>query len=133
MTPPLLQTIMARRLAAVRVLSLGLLLGVWAAPNDAAQSSSVFTVTVTLQKEAVASTGLCSSKAGAGTFGASVTVVCATGLVTEQDAIDKGFLTYISSYEQSGVVDSYTGVGTSTAFRILSAAGQEYVEMMVGW
>lgn len=141
----LLSQTIARSLTAARVLSIGLLLGAWASPNNAAQSSSEFAVTVTLQKAATANTGLCSSNTGVGAFGATVTVVCATGVVVGLEATGKGmpwlpvhggayrFLTRVSSEGQSGTVDSYTGVGTSTTFRVVSWAGQEYTEMTIGW
>ena len=136
----------ARRMTALRALSLGLLLGSWALPNTAAaQSGAEFTVSVTLNKPAISNTGLCSSNTGVGTFGATVTVVCGTDTVVGLEAIGRGmpwqpihggayrFLTRILSDELSGTVDSYTGVGTSTTFRIMSSAGREYVEMTIGW
>ena len=134
-----------RRRAACRAVALALWLGGWALPGTAAQSGSAFTVTVTLNKPAAAGTGLCRSRTGAGTFGATVTVVCGTGTVIGLEATGHGmpwlpmhggayrFLTRITSAELSGTVDSYTGVGTSTSFRLISAAGWEYVEMTVGW
>ena len=43
------------------------------------------------------------------------------------------FLTYIDGKEVPGSVDSYAGVGTTTAFRVVSTGGRAYVEMTVGW
>ena len=111
----------------------------------AAQSTAAFTVAVTLNKSATSSTGLCSSNTGVGAFGATVTVVCTTGIITGLEAVGTGmpwkpthggayrFLTRVSSDSLSGTVDSYTGAGTSTAYRIVSLAGRDYIEMTVGW
>ncbi len=113
---------------------------------DAAQDSAQFAVSVTLQPApATAVTGLCRSNTGLGAFGATVTVVCGTGNVVGIDALGSGmpwlpthggayrFLTHVSRDDISGTVDSYTGSGTSTEFRIVSWAGKEYIEMTVGW
>jgi hypothetical protein len=83
---------------------------------------------------------------GVGAFGAAVTVVCGTPPVTGSDgAAQPGtswrpssgeafrFLTHVASHELSGTIDSYAGAGTSTAFRVVTLAGREYVEMTVGW
>ena len=131
-------------LPVLRDFSLGLVLGCCVLPNQAAQSNSSFDVAVTLPA-ASPGTALCRSENGVGAFGATVTVVCATGFVTNLDLTAKGlpglpvhggayrFLTRVSSDEMSGTVDSYAGAGTSTAFRLVSTAGREYVEMTVGW
>ena len=130
---------------ALAALVLGLLPGAWLSPGMAAQSSAAFTVSVTLNKPASSTTGLCSSNTGVGAFGATVTVVCGTGIVTGLEAVATGmprtpthggayrFLTRVSSDNLSGTVDSYTGAGTSTAYRLVSLAGRDYIEMTVGW
>ena len=123
-----------------------MLLGGWALPGNAGQATAEFNVTVSLQKEAVKSnTGLCRSNSGGGTFGATVTVVCATGAVLGLEAMGKGmpwlpvhggayrFLTHVSSENQSGTVDSDTGVGTSAAVRVVSLTDQEYTELTISW
>ena len=78
-------------------------------------------------------------------FGATVTVVCGTSTVFGLEAVGRGmpwkpvhggayrFLTRITSAEITGTVDSYTGANTSTTFRIVNSAGQEFVEMTVEW
>ena len=129
-------------------MALGLLLGAWLSPGMAAQSSAGFIVSVNLNKPAISSTtGLCSSNTGVGTFGATVTVVCGTDIVTGMEAVATGFprtpthggayrfLTRVSSdnISMSGTIDSYTGAGTSTAYRVVSLDGRDYVEMTVGW
>jgi phosphoenolpyruvate carboxylase len=101
---------------------------------------------VTLVSAAIRpATGRCSSDTGVGAFGATVTVVCATGAVTGLEATGTNmpwrpihggacrFLTHISKDQLSGTIDSYAGVGTSTAFRVVGLPGREYVEMTVGW
>ena len=111
----------------------------------ATQAAAAFAVSVTWTKPVTSNTGLCSSNTGAGTFGATVTVVCGTTVVTGLEAVGMGmpwkpthggafrFLTRVSSDSMSGTVDSYTGAGTSTAYKIVSLAGREYIEMTVGW
>ena len=43
------------------------------------------------------------------------------------------FVTFISGNQLPGIVDAYTSGGTSTAFRVVSLADREYIEMTVGW
>ena len=131
---------------ALAALVLGLLPAAWLSTCLAAQSSAGFIVSVSLNKTAISSTtGLCSSNTRVGAFGATVTVVCGTGIVTGLEAVATGmpgkpihggayrFLTRVSSDTMSGTIDSYTGAGTSTAYRIVSLAGRDYIEMTVGW
>ena len=133
---------------ALAALALVLLPGAWLSTCLAAQSSAGFIVSVNLNKPAISSTtGLCSSNTGVGTFGATVTVVCGTDIVTGMEAVATGFprtpthggayrfLTRVSSdnISMSGTIDSYTGAGTSTAYRVVSLDGRDYVEMTVGW
>lgn len=133
-------------LAVFRRFAMGLLLGCWAFSSMAGQSTSGFGVAVTLVKPGGSSTtGLCSSQTVPGAFGATVTVVCGTTIVAGLEVTAQGmpwrpvhggayrFLTRFSVDDVFGTVDSYTGVGTSTTFRIIGASGQEYVEMTVGW
>ncbi|PKO61700.1 MAG: hypothetical protein CVU24_07430 [Betaproteobacteria bacterium HGW-Betaproteobacteria-18] len=125
---------------------LALLLAGWTLPNNAAQSSTQFAVSVTLRSAAAAvNTGLCRSTAGVGAFGATLTVTCTTGKVIGLDTPDLSLswvsayggayraLTHVSGDTMSGTVDSYTGTGTSTEFRIVSLADKEYIEMTVVW
>ena len=140
-----LMPVAARSIAAIRVLSLGLLLSAGALPNHAAETGSAFNVKVTLRPPDLSNTGSCSNNTGVGAFGATVTVVCGTGTVIGLEATGTGmpwrpvhggafrFLTQISGDALAGTVDSYTSADTSTAFRIVSSAGREYIEMTVGW
>ena len=133
---------------ALTALALGLLLGAWTSLGMAGQSSAGFIVSVNLNKPDIFSTtGLCSSNTGVGAFGATVTVVCGTSIVTGLEAVATGmprkpthggayrFLTRVSSdnINMSGTIDSYTGAGTSTAYRVVSLDGRDYIEMTVGW
>lgn len=104
--------------------------------------SAHFTITVNLQ---MPDTGQCRSTQGGGTFGAAVTVVCATGAAIAIADADPDarwqpthggayrFLTHVTAREQSGTVDTYAGIGTTTGFRLVSSGGRDYVEMTVGW
>lgn len=144
MSAPIQSTLNSRAALAPRAgwIVLGLAAAL-ALSAHAAQSGASFAVSVNLLERAA--TGLCRSDTGAGAYGATVTVVCATGTVTGIEAVGRGmpwvpthggayrYLTRVSSDDLSGTVDSYTGSGTSTAFRIVSVAGREYVEMTVGW
>ena len=135
----------ARCLMLLRLLLLGMPLGSWTLPIHAGQTTADFNVSVTLQKSALANMGLCISNTGVGAFGATVTVVCTTGVAVGLEAIGKGmpwlpvhggayrFMTSVSNANQSAMVDSYTGIGTSSAFNTINSAGQDYIEMTIGW
>jgi hypothetical protein len=111
------------------------------APVYGAQVTATFDVVIKLQTN----TGVCSSSNATGAFGATVTLVCGTGLVTGISAAGSAmsfvpvhggayrFLTHISGDQLSATLDSYSGVGTSTAFRVVSVADRQYIEMTVGW
>ena len=109
---------------------------------QAAQTSATFDVLIKLQP----STGVCTSSNATGSFGATVTVVCGTSTVTGISAAGGSvmpfvpvhggayrFLTHISRDQLSATLDAYSGVGTSTAFRVVSLADRQYIEMTVGW
>ena len=135
----------ARCLMLLRLLLLGIPLGGWTLPIYAGQTSADFNVSVTLQKSALANVGLCASNSGMGAFGATVTVVCTTGVAVGLEAIGRGmpwqpvhggayrFVSNVSNANQSAMVDSYTSIGTSTAFNTMNSAGQDYIEMTIGW
>jgi hypothetical protein len=123
---------------------LALALGAWTAPSHAARSSVGFDIAVTPVLAADGGTGFCRSSAGTGAFGATVTVACNTGTVTDIEATGRRswlpthggayrYLIRVTSYDLLATIDSYVGAGTSTAFRVVSLAGREYVEMTVGW
>jgi hypothetical protein len=120
---------------------------VCASPARAIQLSNGFNVTVKLQPpQALANTGLCKSTNAPGAFGATVTIVCATGAIvdlapanTRQPYVPThgGAFRYVTQVSNGsgllGTVDVYSGLGTITTWRVISHAGQEYVEMTLGW
>lgn len=126
---------------ALRVLALAVALWSLVLPSEAAQLAASFKVSVTLTATGPSDTALCSSKASEASVGAMTTVVCATGEVPTPGSGASGsasagaqrFLTYVSGKEQFGTIDTYAGVGTTTAFRVVSLGGRAYVEMTVGW
>lgn len=70
----------------------------------------------------------------------AATVICETSSGNGERPVGQAayggnyrFLTYVDGKEVPGSVDSYAGVGTTTAFRVVSAGGRAYVEMTVGW
>jgi hypothetical protein len=133
----------AHQAVAAKAITLAALLIFWALPGQAAQSSAQFIVTINLQSP---DSGLCRSGTKIGTFGAAVTVVCTTGAIasfsgnstslsrtTMQDSSYR-FVTQVSRAGESlGTVDSYTGGGTVTSWRVISLVNQDYLEMMVHW
>jgi hypothetical protein len=86
---------------------------------------------------------------GPSTFGAIVTIVCATGAVVGVEAprmavpwapIHGGAyrFTRLTGNDLPGTpffggIDSYTGVGTVTSWRMVNLTDRDYLEMMFGW
>jgi len=115
----------------------------WALPGQAVQASADFAVSVRLASPSQSETGRCRTGSGQSVVGAYLTVLCAVQPAepvtpagpAPSRAAEEGYrvLTYITKDELSTTVDSYAGVGTTTAFRVLSARGTPYVEMTVGW
>lgn len=127
------------------VTALAVAFGCWTpGPAAAGQASSAFLVAVSLRAAGAFDTGLCRSTGPDIATTSTVTVVCDTGdggtapspgSAASPPAYGGNyrFLTYIDGKEVPGSVDSYAGVGTTTAFRVVSAGGRAYVEMTVGW
>ena len=136
-------------LAARAVILPAILLGVWLSPCHAGQSSGQFNVTINLQTgnpAPIATTGLCRSSTGVGMFGAALTVVCATGDIATYSGNPADLpwatipnnpyrlvTTVTNSGEMLGTIDSYTGAGTITSWRVLKLTDRDYLEMMVHW
>ncbi len=112
----------------------------------AGQASGNFLVTVNLLKGATPSSGLCRSSSLPGAFGATATVVCATGAVVDLEPgrlgqpwipTHGGAYRYVTQVNSGagplGIIDVYSGIGTVTAWRVISMAEREYLEMTVGW
>ena len=118
-----------------------------ASPARAVQLSTGFNVTIKLQPaQPPANTALCKSSNIPGAFGATVTIVCATGAIIDlapnsprQPYVPThgGAFRYVTQVSNAsgllGTVDVYSGVGTITTWRVISAAQREYLEMTVGW
>ena len=119
------------------------LLSSWAVPAYALTAQNSFSVSINVQP---ANTALCKSASSIGIFGAAVTVICSTGAFASYSDYDSKlpwtamqdstyrFVTQISrSGETLGTVDSYTGGGTVTSWRVIKLANRDYLEMMVHW
>ena len=112
----------------------------------AAPKTEAVRVSVTLQGGGALSGGVCRNSTGTGLFGATVTIVCASGVVLDL-SIDKpgmpwlpthgGAYRYITQVSGGagllGSVDIYSGIGTITALRLVSNVDRDYLEMVVGW
>jgi hypothetical protein len=123
------------------------LMSIWAAPAFAGTAQASFAVQIDLQNSntITPNTGLCRSTSMIGTFGASMTVYCATGAIasfsgdpstlpwtTKQDSSYR-FVTQVSrAGELLGTIDIYTG-GTVTSWRVIRLTDRDYLEMMVHW
>ena len=131
---------------------LAVVLGLPAAQVHAGSASGQFNVTVDLQPATVPvapSSAFCVRGPGPDTFGAIVTIVCATGVVVDVKAprtaapwvpIHGGAyrFTQLAGHELPGQrlmggIESYTGVGTVTTWRRVSLPDRDYLEMLVGW
>lgn len=131
------------------------LLGVWAFPAHAAQNSGQFAVSInlltgSLQPGTTPKTGFCRSYTGTSAFGATLTfvctTVCTTGTIvdispgeaaTSWASTNGGAYRYVARIskagEQLGTVESYSGIGTITSWRVVNLTNLDYLEMMVHW
>jgi hypothetical protein len=85
----------------------------------------------------------CNSQVGAGSYGATVTVVCSTGAVVGIDGPDRftsahgGAYRYLLQVKRGqqvvGEIDTLTGSGSITGWQVVKLANQEYVELTLGW
>lgn len=130
-----------------RAVGMALVLGVCALPGHAATSGTRFNVTVDLQSgERAPTTEFCRTSDAAGAFGATVTVVCSTGAVVDISSGQSGMpwvpmhggayrhLFHVTrNGELLGTVDSYTGLGTVTSWRVVHLDNRDYLELTVGW
>ncbi len=113
--------------------------------------SGQFNVTVNLQSSSVGLqiapiSAFCRSPDTLGSFGATATVVCATGAVvdispsrikTPLSPVHGGAYRYIFQASRDGnilgTVDSYVEVGNETSWRVINLIDRVYLEMLVGW
>ncbi len=159
-TAALLEGRTALQAAAANTLPvLAALLLLWHAPSHAGQSSGQFPVTINLQgasapvaaappPPAAPATAFCRSGTMVGTFGSSVTVVCATGITgtagmpTGVSSLpwtsmpDNTYRFMLNNYregDQPRVIDGYGGAGTIASWRMIKLNDRDYLEMMLHW
>jgi hypothetical protein len=117
----------------------------------AAQGSAQFQLSVQLQPTGSKGntdppSAFCRTDSLPGTFGATVTIVCSTGVVVDIEAprfqerlspVHGGayrYLTQVSAGGQIlGTVDFYSGLGTITSWRVVNLVDRQYVEMTLNW
>ena len=129
---------------------LAVALGLSVLQVDAAQVSGQFNITVNLQTFADSNSppqsAFCRSTNAPGSFGATVTVVCATGAMVDispgrtgmpWSPMHGGAYRYILQASRDGnvlgTVDSYVGVGTATSWRVVNLVDRDYIEMLINW
>lgn len=133
------------------VLAFALLVFFGARVNYAAQTSPAsIGVHINVNQSGAANatplTGVCQNSTGSGLFGATVTVVCGTGVFLDISVGKSGmpwqpthggayrYVTQVSAPGGFlGTVDIYSGIGTITALRVISLGDRDYLEMTVGW
>lgn len=105
--------------AASKLLAVAAAMVMLSAPVRALQAAATFDVSITLHP--APQTGSC----GTGGVGDRVTVACSSGSYR--------FMANLKNDELSMIGDGYAGTGTSTAYRLVSVMGRQYIEMTVGW
>jgi hypothetical protein len=138
--------IAARALLAASVLLASSLLQ--ASIGMAAQAPNAFNVVVRLNNPAApppSDSAFCRSSTGRGYYGATVTVVCATGTVVDISAIGNGmpwkpthggayrFITQFSTASDYQSTINNHGVGTVTSWRTVNLQDRDYLELLIGW
>jgi len=133
----------------VRMTAAIIFAGVVAGAN-AGTSSANLTVSATyVSANAPTSPGFCTLGPNRSAFGAVVTVVCGSDTVvdirapktaTSWTALHGGAYRYahIKDFELGNPggldgIESYTGVGTVTSWRMVSLADRKYLELQIGW
>jgi hypothetical protein len=120
----------------------------------AGQASSQFSVTVDLQggptspaPSPASQSAFCRLTNAPGAFGATVVVVCSTGVVVDQIAPSRtgasraplpgGAYRFATQVTREGLIiderDIYSGLGTITSWRRVNLIDREYLEMTVNW
>ena len=107
----------------------------------AEQSSSQFRIAADLQSAAAPSAAFCRTTSRPGVFGATLTIVCSTGVAVDKpaapargDAFGYRYLTQVSLGGQIlGTVDLYSGLGTVSSWRVVNLADRRYVEVTLSW
>ncbi len=128
---------------------LAVVFSILAVSTNASQGNGQFVVTATLLggnnptvNLAKSATGFCVRNVGPNGFGATVTVVCSTGAVVDLFANpwqtpQGGAYRYLYQVSSGGVllgtIDSYSGSGNETSWRVIDLMNHKYLEMQVGW
>jgi len=120
----------------------------------AAQSSAQFSVTVDLQGSPgspgpSSQSAFCRLTNVPGAFGATVVVVCSTGVVVDETApstpttgtsrapLPSGAYRYATQVTREGLIidqrDIYSGLGTITSWRRVNMVDRDYMEMTLNW
>jgi hypothetical protein len=122
----------------------------------AAQSSAQFSVTVDLQGGPASpgsptpssQSAFCRLTNAPGAFGATVVVVCSTGVVVDEIApssrngtsrtpYPSGAYRFATQVTPEGLIidqrDIYSGLGTITSWRRVNLIDRDYIEMTVNW
>ncbi len=115
----------------------------------AGTASSTFMVEVSLEKGSLPPPGesaFCRVRNMPGSYGAVVTIVCATGTVVEIGPpanhaswlpIHGGSYRFLPPVSLAGVMspgsDMDTGLGTVTSWRVFKVADRDFLEMTVRW
>lgn len=135
-----------RRVSVLMACAVGLTSALVGTDASAAQTTAALKVSVNLTKPGYGPTSVfCRLGPGPDTFGAVVTVVCATGALVSIEApkwgpVHGGAYRYthlaervLSGLRFPGGIDIYTGVGTVTTWRIVNLSGWDYLEMQLAW
>ena len=113
----------------------------------AAQTTNAFNVVIRLNNSnnGGLDSAFCRSSTGRTNFGATVTVVCATGAVVDITAIGNGmpwkpthggayrFITQLSTAADYRDTINNQGVGTVTSWRTVNLQDRDYLELLIGW
>ena len=137
-------------------LALAALLSVPPCSASAATSAAQFSLSVDLDTGSTptaarptprpaANSAFCRTNSMPGAFGATVTIVCSTGVVVNIEPprgaafapMHGGAYRYLTQVAVGGhilgTVDIYSGLGTITSWRVVTLGDRRYVEMTLNW
>lgn len=135
------------------MLALAAVYSIWPTSAVAAQAGRGFNVTVNLQSAtntpplaSQANSAFCQTNNGPGAFGATYTVVCATGAVVNIESggseqsfrpIHGGAYRYVFQANRGsnplGAMSSHAGTGTATSWRLVNLTDRDYLEILINW
>ena len=135
-------------------LALAALLSIPPCSASAATSAAQFSLSVDLvtsttptasPRRPTATSAFCRTDSMPGAFGATVTIVCSTGVVVNIEPprgaalapMHGGAYRYLTQVAVGGqilgTVDIYSGLGTITSWRVVTLGDRRYVEMTLNW